>query len=59
MRDSSVGIANRYELGGPGIESRVDKDFLHPSRSALGPIKPPVQWVPALLPEGKAAGTWL
>ena len=56
-RDSSVGIATRYELGGPGIESRSRGDFPHPSRPALGP--------PILLYSeyrvftgGKAAGAW-
>ena len=34
-RDSSVGIATRYGLDGPGIESRWGRDFLHPSRLAL------------------------
>ena len=36
-RDSAVGIATRYGLGGPGIESCWGQDFLHPSRPALGP----------------------
>jgi len=36
-RDSSVGIATRYGLGGRGIESRWWRDFPHPSRPALGP----------------------
>jgi len=35
-RDSSVGIATRYELNGPGIESRWGRDFPHLSRPALG-----------------------
>ena len=48
VRDSSVGIATRYGLDGPGIEYRWGRDFLHPSRPALGPIQPPVQWVPSL-----------
>ena len=47
-RDSSVGIANRYGLDGPGIESRQGRDYPHPSRPALGPIQPPIQWVPGL-----------
>jgi hypothetical protein len=44
---SSVGIATRYGLDGPGIESRWEQDFLQPSRPALGPTQPPVQWVPS------------
>ena len=47
-RDSSVGIATRYGLDGPGIESWWRRDFPHPSRPALGPIQPTVQWVPGL-----------
>ena len=53
-RDSSVGIATRYGLDGPGIESRWGRDFPHPS------------WDPPSLlyngyrvfPGGKAAGAW-
>jgi hypothetical protein len=47
-RSSSVGIATRYGLDGPGIESRWGPDFPHPSRTALGPTQPPIQWVPGL-----------
>jgi len=35
-RDSSVGIATRYELEGQGIESRWVRDLPHPFRPALG-----------------------
>jgi len=46
--DIAVGIATRYGLGGQGIESRWGRDIPHPSRLALGPTHPPIQWVPRL-----------
>jgi hypothetical protein len=50
-RDSSVGIATRYGLDGPGIEFRWGQDFPHLSRLALGHIQPPIQWVPGISQE--------
>ena len=47
-RNSSVGIATRYGLDDPGIESRLDRDFPHPSRPALGLSQPPVNWIQGL-----------
>ena len=53
-RDSSVGIATRYRLDGPGIESRWgERDFPHPSRPALGPTQSP-----RVFPGGKSTGAW-
>ena len=57
-QDSVVGIATRYGLDGPGIESQWGRDFPQPSRPALGPTQPPIHWVPGLFPRGKAAGAW-
>ena len=56
-RDSSVGIATRYGLDGPGIEPRWGRDFPHPSRPALGPTQPSIQWY-RVFPGGKAAAAW-
>ena len=47
-RDSAVGIATRYGLEGPKIESRWRRDFPHLFRPALGPTQLPAQWVPGL-----------
>ena len=47
-QDISVGIATCYWLDGPGVESRWERDFLHPSRPKLTLAQPPVQWVPSL-----------
>ena len=47
-RDSSFGIAKRYGLDCPRIESRCRRDFRHPSRPNLRPTRPPVHWVPGV-----------
>ena len=45
-RCSSVFVAARYRLDGPGIESRYSRDIPRPSRPALEPKKPSAQRVP-------------
>jgi len=44
---SSVGIATGYGLDGPGSNPGGSEIF-RPSRPALGPIQPPVKWVPGV-----------
>ena len=46
-RRSSVGIVSDYGLDGPGSNPGGDEIF-RPSRPALGPTQPPLQWIPGL-----------
>jgi hypothetical protein len=48
FRNGVVGIATRYGLEGPGIESRWWREFPHLSTPALRLTQPPVQWVPGI-----------
>ena len=46
-------------LGGLGLEPRYSQDiflFSKPSRPALGPTRPRIQWSPDFFPGGKVAG---
>ena len=55
-RDSSVGIATRYWLDVPEIESRYALDPPHLSRPSFGPTHPSLQLVLCLFPGVKRAG---
>jgi hypothetical protein len=58
IRDVVVGIATRYGLDGPGIESRWGggRNFTHLSRPTLRPTHPPIQLVSCLSREESGLG---
>ena len=51
-QDCVVGMASRYGLDGPGIESRWGRDFPHPSRLAQEPTQTSMKWVANLFIRG-------
>ena len=55
--DSLVGIANRYGLDCPGVETRWGEIFAL-FRTGPGAIHSPVLWVPALFSVGKEVWAW-
>ena len=57
-RNISVGIATRYRLDGPRIETWWGRDFPHLSRPALGPTSLLLYNGYRVFPGGKAAGAW-
>jgi len=57
-RHISVGIATRYGMDGPGIESQWEQDFPHPSRPAPGAHLASYTMGTGSFPGGKAAGAW-
>ena len=57
-RDSSVGIATRYGLDGPGIESRWGARFSAPVQTGPGAHPTSYTMGTGSFPGGKAAGAW-
>ena len=54
-----VGVAARRQVALPGVQILAgtrDFLFLKTSRPAVGPTKPPLEWVPVLFLGGKVAG---
>jgi len=58
VRDSSVDIANRYGLDGPGIESRWGVSFSAPVQTGPGAHPASCTMGTGSLSRGKAAGAW-
>ena len=57
-RDSSVGIATRYGLHGPGIESRWGARFSAPVQTGPGAYPVSCTMGKGYFPGSKAAGAW-
>ena len=57
-RDSSVGIATRYGLDGPGIESRWGARFSAPVHTGPGAYPASRTMGTGSFLGGKAAGAW-
>ena len=55
---SVVGIATRYGLDGPGIESRWRSRFSAPVQTGPGSHRASYTMGRGLFPGGKAAGVW-
>jgi hypothetical protein len=57
-RDSSVGIATRYGLDGPGIESWWGARFIAPVQTGPGAHPASYTMGTGVFPRGKTPGTW-
>jgi len=57
-RDSSVGIATRYGLDGPGIESQVGTRFSAPVHTDPGAHPTPYTMGTVAFPGVKQRGAW-